>query len=78
MTAEAALTIAVEDPSQPEIIALLRDGEAYSATLYPAESNHHMLLGALRAANVRFLVVRDAHGRAVGPARSRFMATGRN
>jgi putative acetyltransferase len=66
MTAETGLTIAVEDPSQPEIIALLRDGEAHSAKLYPAESNHHMPLSALRATNVRFLVVRDASGRAVG------------
>jgi putative acetyltransferase len=66
MTATRELTIAIEDPSQPEIIALLRDGEEYSAKLYPAESNHHMPLGALRAANVCFLVVRDLSGRAVG------------
>lgn len=66
MTAEAELKIAIEDPSQPEIIVLLRDGEEHSAKLYPAESNHHMPLGALRASNVRFLVVRDANGRAIG------------
>ena len=66
MTTETELTIAVEDPSQPEIIMLLRDGEDHSAQLYPAESNHHMPLSALRAANVRFLVARDASGRAVG------------
>lgn len=56
----------MEDPSQPEIVALLRDGEEHSANLYPAESNHHLPLSALRASNVRFLVVRDAAGRAVG------------
>ena len=66
MAAEIELKIAVEDPSQPEIILLLRDGEAHSATLYPAESNHHLPLSALRASNVRFLVVRDANDRAVG------------
>jgi len=66
MTAASALKIAVEDPSQPEIENLLRDAEAHSASLYPAESNHHMPLGALRASNVRFLVARDAGGRAVG------------
>jgi putative acetyltransferase len=66
MTAETELKIASEDPSQLEIITLLRDGEAHSAKLYPAESNHHMPLSALRASNVRFLVVRDASGRAVG------------
>src|SRR5512143_1470662 len=66
MTTETELKIAIEDPSQPEIIVLLRDGEEHSAKLYPAESNHHMPLGALRASNVRFLVVRDANGRAIG------------
>src|SRR5260370_19783411 len=66
MTAEAELKIAMEDPSQPEIIVLLRDGEEHSANLYPAESNHHMPLSALLASNVRFLVVRDTNGRAVG------------
>jgi len=65
-TAETELKIAIEDPAQPEIVALLCDGEAYSAKLYPAESNHHMPLNALRAPNVRFLVVRNASGRAVG------------
>jgi putative acetyltransferase len=66
MTRQTELQIAIEDPSQPEIITLLRDGEEYSAKLYPAESNHHMPLSALRASNVRFFVVRDANGRAVG------------
>jgi putative acetyltransferase len=66
LAAEIELKIAVEDPSQPEIILLLRDGEAHSATLYPAESNHHLPQSAPRASNVRFLVVRDANDRAVG------------
>jgi putative acetyltransferase len=66
MTAETELKIAIEDPSQPEVIRLLRDGEEHSAKLYPAESNHHMPLSALRASHVRFLVARDASGRAVG------------
>jgi putative acetyltransferase len=65
MTAEE-LQIAIEDPSQPEITALLRDGEEYSAKLYPAESNHHLPVSALRASNVLFLVARDASGRAIG------------
>lgn len=66
MTTEPELKVAEEDPSQPEIIALLRDGEEYSANLYPAESNHHMPPNTLRASNVCFLVARDANGRAVG------------
>ena len=68
MTAATELKIAVEDPAQPEIVALLRDGEAHSAKLYPPESNHHMPLSALRAPNLRFLVVRDANGRAAAIA----------
>jgi putative acetyltransferase len=58
------LAIAVEDPAQSEIARLLEDAEAYSASLYPAESNHHLPIEALRAPNVRFLVGRDAAGRA--------------
>jgi putative acetyltransferase len=66
MTVETELKIAEEDPSQPEILVLLRDGEDYSAQLYPAESNHHMPLSGLRASNVRFIVARDGSSRAVG------------
>ena len=66
MTVGTELKIAREDPSQPEILMLLRDGEEYSAKLYPAESNHHMPLSALRASNARFFVARDGNGRAVG------------
>jgi putative acetyltransferase len=58
------LHVALEDPAQPEIIKLLRAGEDHSAQLYPPESNHHLGLDALRAANVRFFVARE-DGRAV-------------
>ncbi len=60
------ISIAIEDPAQPEIIRMLEAGEAHSASLYPAESNHHLLLGALRAPEVLFHVARDAEGRALG------------
>lgn len=60
------IRIAIEDPDQPEIRRMLRDGEAYSASLYPAESNHHLPLEALRAPEVLFHVARDASGRALG------------
>lgn len=59
-------TLAAEDPGQPDIIALLAAGEAYGATLYPAESNHYLPIEALRAPNVRFVVARDGEGAAVG------------
>ncbi len=62
---DTKLRISTEDPSQPEIMVLLRDGEEHSAKFYPAESNHHLPLNALHASNVRFLVARDGSGRAV-------------
>lgn len=58
-------TIGPEDPYQPDIVELLRHGEATSAELYPAESNHHLPLDALRGPTVRFLVARDSKGRAL-------------
>jgi putative acetyltransferase len=64
-TASADLVIRQEDPARPEIVALLRNGEAHSTNLYPAESNHHLPLDALRSPAVRFLVARDADGRAL-------------
>jgi putative acetyltransferase len=52
-----------EDPGQADIVPLLEDGERNSAELYPAESNHHLPLEALRAPDVRFFVGRDVAGR---------------
>lgn len=60
-----AITIRQEYPAQPDVIELLRQGEAHSAALYPAESNHHLALDALKAPEVRFLVARDAGGKAL-------------
>jgi putative acetyltransferase len=59
------LRISLEDPAQKEIINLLEDGEIHTASLYPAESNHHLPLDALREAHVRFLVGRNDDSRAV-------------
>jgi putative acetyltransferase len=59
------LRVGLEDPAQPDIVKLLEEGELYSASLYPPESNHHLSLDALRAAHIRFLVARDAGGQAV-------------
>jgi putative acetyltransferase len=60
-----SLVIRQEDPAQPDIIQLLRNGEANSAKLYPPESNHHLPLDDLRKPEVCFLVGRDAGGRAL-------------
>ena len=61
-----AFKIDREDPATPEVIALLEDGDAYGASLYPAESNHFLPLDALRADNVHFVVARDEHNVALG------------
>ena len=53
------IRIAREDPGAADVLALLAAGEALSASLYPAESNHHLDLEGLRAASVRFFVARD-------------------
>ncbi len=65
MPATTLPTIRREDPAQPDVVALLADGEAHSAALYPAESNHHLSIAAFREPPVRFLVARDAGGRAL-------------
>ena len=59
------VTVRQEDPAQSDIIHLLENGEANSAMLYPAESNHHLSLEGLRRPEVRFLVARNANGQAV-------------
>jgi putative acetyltransferase len=59
------MNIAIEDPAQPDIIALLEHGDAEAARLYPAESNHLLPLDSLREANVLFHVARDASGAAL-------------
>lgn len=56
-----ACQIAIEDPRQPELLALLADSDASYAALYPAESNHLLDATALAAAEVTFLVVRVSH-----------------
>jgi putative acetyltransferase len=61
----SAPVIRQEDPAQPDVVELLRHGEAFSASLYPPESKHHLPLDALQRAEVRFFVARDAEGKAL-------------
>jgi putative acetyltransferase len=63
--APVPVVVRLEDPAQPDVIELLRQGEAFSASLYPPESNHHLPLDALRRPEVRFLVARNAEGKAL-------------
>ncbi|MBT3700582.1 MAG: GNAT family N-acetyltransferase [Alphaproteobacteria bacterium] len=52
------ITIAIESPDQPEVIALLEASDAYAAALYPAESNHMASIDSLMTPDVTFLVAR--------------------
>jgi putative acetyltransferase len=60
------MTIALESPDQPEVIALIAELDSYQDTLYPPESRHAIDLASLKQANVLFAVARDEAGRAVG------------
>ncbi len=61
-----SVTFGFESPAQADAHRLFAASNAYSASLYPAESNHPVTPEALVATAARFLVVRDAEGRAVG------------
>lgn len=63
--APTAVIIRLEDPAQPDVVELLRHGEAFSASLYPPESRHQLPLDGLRRPEVRFFVARDAEGKAL-------------
>jgi putative acetyltransferase len=57
--------IAIENPDQAEVAALLEASDAYMASLYPAESNHMLDIASLQLPQVTFLVAR-VDGRALG------------
>ncbi|HDR9185815.1 TPA: GNAT family N-acetyltransferase, partial [Burkholderia vietnamiensis] len=60
------MTIALESPDQPDVIALIADLDAYQDTLYPPESRHALDLASLKQSNVLFAVARDIEGQAIG------------
>jgi len=60
------MTIAIELPDQPEVIALIAELDAYQDTLYPPQSRHALDLTALKQPNVLFAVARDTAARAIG------------
>ncbi len=60
------MDILLEDPAQADVTILLQHGEIESASMYPAESNHHLSLDGLRAPTVRFFVARDAQRTPIG------------
>jgi putative acetyltransferase len=56
--ASSDVVIAIESPRAPDVVALIRDLDAYQSVLYPPESNHFLDIDALAAADVRFVVAR--------------------
>ena len=50
--------IRIENPDQPEIRSMLAEGDAYYATLYPAESNHLVDVSTLQTPDTSFYVAR--------------------
>ena len=60
------VTIRLESPDQPDVLALIDDLDAYQKPLYPIESFHGIDLAALKAPHVLFAVARDADGAALG------------
>lgn len=63
--AHTEILIAIEDPVQPEILALLRDGAQFSVGKYPPESIHQPSPEELCAPEVLFHVARDGSGHAI-------------
>jgi putative acetyltransferase len=61
-------SIAIENPRQPDIEAMLRAGDAYALSLYPADSCYMLDLDELAADDVTVVVARDEHGTALGMA----------
>ena len=60
-----SITIAREDPRQPDVVKLVRDLDAMFHDLYPAESNHLVDIETLAGPDMHFFVVRQA-GKAIG------------
>ena len=54
--------LTLESVDQPDIIALIDALDAYQGSLYPPESNYHLSVAELKAANVLFSVMRDDDG----------------
>ena len=62
----ADISLRLESPDRPDVLALIEDLDAYQKPLYPIESFHGIDLAALTRPNVLFAVARDAAGVALG------------
>jgi putative acetyltransferase len=61
-------TVTVEDPRQPEVEAMVRAGDAYALSLYPADSCYLLSLDELAEPGVTVFIARDVDARALGMA----------
>ena len=59
------MKISLEPPSQPDVLQLIDDLDAFQKPLYPAESHHGIDIHALEKSNVLFAVARDHDGQAI-------------
>jgi putative acetyltransferase len=59
MEIDMTVSIALENPDQPDIVALLRAADDWYATLYPAESNHLLDVSTLQQPDIAFFVARE-------------------
>jgi putative acetyltransferase len=53
------IDVSIEDPDQPDVIALLQAADDWYATLYPAESNHLLDVSTLQQPDTAFFVARE-------------------
>ncbi len=60
------ISIAIENPDQPDIVALLQAADDWYATLYPAESNHLLDVSTLQQPDIAFFVARENDGELLG------------
>jgi putative acetyltransferase len=60
------MSIGLESPDQPALIALIVEPDACQESLCPPESRHPLDIAALTQANVLFAVARDVAGCATG------------
>ena len=60
------MNVSLESPTQPEVVALIAELDAYQDTLYPPESRHALEVAALALPQVLFAVARTPEGEAIG------------
>ncbi len=62
------ITVSIEDPRQPDVEALLRAGDDFTLSLYPADSCYLLNVDELVAPGVSVFVARDEQRHALGMA----------